>query len=820
MSATRGWLSSGEVTLTVEDDGGRDHLASSATARVAVTAASTEVAKFESLTPKPFVEGGRLQPVYSGPLAPRRRFAIAQGADTQVVWVDADSGEMQILHAGQTAIQVTQSTEQGEVLSLQSFQVTVEPVANTALSVADRELEYGFDAQFSLAVEGRIGTLEFALADDPSGAVIAPADKESGRFEFVGIGEARVRVTDLGDRDHKPTSVTTTVKVRRIASNSLVTRDLALTYALGLRTLLPVAGNQGALRYSLVDGAAQGVVVLAEDGNIELLKPGQTEILVEDDGGEFHQLQSGIIRVAVAKMTNPDLVADNLKAVFSEEAVLMPEVRGAKGGLSFRVREDEESAKVLSQGSDGSIRYKGAGRGWVTVSDAGDDYYLPAETGFYVDVSYAEGSLAVDDIDIQFTEGKQVALAISGQIGTLSFRPDNGQPEDVVSFDADTGMVTLLNAGSTYYSVTDSGDAGHAAKGVMVRVTVRKADANPRLSLDRTLIEEEFTLGAPLYAPTVSGKLDGSTLKYAAKAFGQQVVSIDAANGNMVIQNAGTALMTVTESSRNYEDRVLEYEVRVTPASYPGVPELELAKSVAFYPGMTIAPPAVLNPLGRVSYSLYGAYPADEYELGDDGRLTVHAFPSSTPILLHVTDDGGSNYLAGQNSSSRYFSGFAEDAGEQARMTFEGAPLTIPSPVAVPNGEVSFYKAFTTSGHAKTQGDEEMAGSYSLQKLTVCGDGGCVPVMLRLQLTGSCGDGGNLANALGSLQTPDCASEVTVSFDEGDQIVPSIPTGQFRSREPMMLVHYARPYLPGGMIEAGDLQARAWWLLDVDITLP
>ncbi|BDY06151.1 hypothetical protein [Ferrimonas sp. YFM] len=813
-------LSTGEVTLSVEDDGGRDHLASTASVRVVVTAARVQVAEFESLTPKPFVEGARLQPVYSGSLAPQRQFTIAQDEDTQVVWVDADSGEMQILHAGQTRVQVTQSSELGEVLSVQRFQVTVEPVANTALRAEAQELEYGFDTQFSLPVEGSIGALEFALADEESEAVVVPVDGDSGRFEFVGIGEARVRVTDAGDRDHKATETITTVKVRRIAANSLITRDLELTYSAGLQTLLPVVGQQGTLSFKLADDAATGVVQLAEDGNIELLKPGQTEIRVEDDGGDFYEPQSGVVRVTVGKMTNPDLVADNLKAVFSEQGTLVPQVRGAKGMLSFQVRDQEESVKVLAQGSDGGIQYKGAGRGWVTVTDAGNDYYLPAETYFYVDVSYAEGTLEVDDIDVQFAEGKQVALAISGQFGSLSFRPDNGQPEDVVRFDADTGMVTLLNAGSTYYSVTDSGDAGHGAKSVMVRVTVRKAEANPNLALDRSLIEDKYVKDAPLYAPKVSGKLEDSTLKYAAKVYGQQVVSLDDSNGSMLIQNAGTALMTVTESSRNYEDRVLEFEVRVTPSPYPGVPALEVVNSVAFYPGMTIDPPEVINPLGKVSYSLYGAYPADQYGLSDDGILTVHAFPSKPPIVLHVTDDGGNNYQAGQNSSSRYFSGFAEDAGEQARLTFDGSELQIDSPVTIPTREVSFFKAFTTSEHAQTVGEEDKDGSFSLQKVTVCGEKGCFPIMLRLQLTGSCKDGSQLANALGSLQTPDCASLVSLSFDEGDQIIPSIPTGQFRSREPLMLVHYARPYTPGEVVEAGDLQARAWWLVDVDIKLP
>ncbi|USD36701.1 hypothetical protein [Ferrimonas sp. SCSIO 43195] len=813
-------LGVGTTEVTVSDDGGRNYQPAKASIAVQVKATDGSVAQFADLSPKPFVSGGKLKPVYAGPLQNHRQFVIAEGAAADVVRINRNSGDMDILHAGQTQVEVTQFATDGVTpVSVQRFSVVIEPVANIAFSVQDLTLDYGFDDEFTLPASGARGALTFALKQDDS-SVVHLVDDALGVFGFDGIGEAEVVITDGGDRDHLPAEVTATISVDKLPSSGLTTEAIHRTYATDASFNVPVIGANGQLSFGIVDGKPEDVVSVSQDGLLRMLKPGTTTLWVNDDGDGLYQPQRATVEVTIDKRVNEDLVADNLLLQFADDALLTPVVRGNRGQLSFSVEGDD----VLRQNGDGSISLIGAGRGYVTVTDSGDAFYLSSTAQFYVDVAYADGTLKVGNVTAAFVEGKQLSIPVSGVLGQLSYRYDNAQPEDVVEIDEDNRRLIIRNAGTTLIGITDSGDAGHGSRGAMMRVTIDKAPQNPALSLDQTLLETRFEDGKTVLAPTVTGQVEDGKLQFLPLDFNQQVVDLDYDSGQMTVNNAGEAKFVVTETSRNFEDTSLEYTLRVNKAAYPDSLEIEAPTAQAFVPGMQVPPIALADPKGSLHYRLVADYATSDYDLREDGTLVVHRYPQSTPINVLVTDDGGRNYESASRIVPVYFKNYEAGTGEESTLSFDGTPLVIDSPAQVAAKDASYFSVFQLGRHGATLGDDDnLTGGYSLQTTAVClkdRPTACLNLTLRLQKTSVCPDGSQLALPLASTLVNSCSSQVTVTFNAADPFNASLPSGHFVSRTPLMLVHYARPYQSGGLIEGGETQAQVWWLLDVDVTIP
>ncbi|WP_028112003.1 hypothetical protein [Ferrimonas kyonanensis] len=813
-------LGVGTTQITVRDAGNRNYQPAEAKISVQVRATDESVARFTDLSPKPFVSGGKLKPAYVGPLQAHHRFEIAAGAAADVIRVNRDSGDMDILHAGATEVEVTQFATDGITpVSVQRFRVVIEKVANSAFSVEDLTLDYGFDQSFTLVASGAKGALTYALNQDDN-SVVHLIDAAQGLFGFDGIGDTEVVITDAGDRDHLPAEVTATINVNQLPSSGLTTEAVRRTYGVNAQFAVPVIGANGQLSFGLVEGQPQDVVTVSDDGQIQVLKPGTTILWVNDDGDGLYQPQSATVEITIDKMVNEALVADDLLLQFADDVQLTPVVRGNRGQLSFSV----ENGDVLRQNGDGSLTLVAAGSSLVTVTDSGDDFYLSSSTQFHVDVSYADGTLKVGNVSAGYVEGKQLSIPISGVLGRLSYRYDSAQPEDVVEIDLDKRRLIIRNAGTTVIGITDSGDAGHGARGVMMRVTIDKAPQNTTLSLEQTLLEARFEDGKTVLAPTVTGQAEDGKLQFLPVDFNQQVVDLDYDSGQMTVNNAGEAKFVVTETSRNFEDTSLEYTLRVNKASYPDSLEIEAPIAQAFVPGMLLPPIAVVDPKGSLHYRLVADYTTSDYDLREDGTLVVHRYPQSTPINVLVTDDGGRNYQPASRIVPVYFKNYEAGSGEESTLSFDGTSLVIDSPAQVAAKEASYFSVFQLGRHGTTSGDDDnLHGGYSLQAAAVClkdRPTACLNLTLRLQKTSVCQDGSQLALPLASTLVNSCSSQVTVTFNDADPFNASLPSGHFVSKTPLMLVHYARPYQPGGVVDSSEIQARVWWLLDVDIVIP
>ncbi|QYJ89592.1 hypothetical protein [Shewanella halotolerans] len=827
-------LGTGSVKLLAKDDGGRNFQADSREFQVNISPAETAYATYQNIAGKPLIFGGKLLPVYSGTPTTEAHYQLVAGANTQVVQVHPTTGAMNILGAGETQVEVQQVAPANHTqVPVQRFSVQVDKAQNLAFKASDVTTRFDADKTASFDVTGVQGKLRYAIKAGAAEDVISITDAELGEFSFQGVGETEVEVTDTGNHNYLSTSRTIKVKVEAMIASSLQAIDINTQYQTN-QTLTPqVVGAKGSLSYNLTASSATDVVTLdTKTGQMQVLKPGTVAVIVKDDGGELWTAQEKQFSVTIDKQDNSLFVVENSRVDFAANAPFVPQPSHNQGQVSYQV--DNGGDGVLSQDAGTkAITIVGAGRGWITATDAGNDFYHPASSRFFVDVAPLNGSLQISSVRSQYAPGKTLTIPMSGAIGSLSLALKSGQ-DDVVGVDLANKTLTVKNAGSVTYIVTDSGDAGHLSQKAELNVVIDKGAENPELALSSTLVSSAYSPDASLKAPGVSGRGIDSEISYYTDTASSKVVSLNDTTGEMTVLAAGMAKVTVIEQSRNYERTLRDFNVSVAKAVHPGLSLDEISQSVVYYPDRKVLPPEFTNAFGKLTYA-FGLQVSPEYaELTSTGELTLHAYPRSGDndyFDIIVTDDGGNNYQSTSLNYKVFLKDIEPGLGEEASLTFDGSELQLVSPADVASGDVSYFTAIGGRGDALSKdGDDELDGGYTNMVTQVCTDPdnykGCTLITLRLQNTSLCSDGSRVAYPIASDSRYTCpgmsqpvSSEVSVSMHSDDPYNAwFVNPGRFKTLKPIVVTHFAKPYRSGDVVEAGDIQARAWWLINLDIT--
>ncbi|RTR31339.1 hypothetical protein [Shewanella atlantica] len=826
----------GQTQVTVNDDGGRNYQSSESKFFITVEAANSQSATYQDITNKPLIFGGTILPVYSGSPTSEISFTIAENANPDVVSIHPTTGVMNIKGAGETEIVVSQTAEDNhQGIATQTFKVSVDKAANTSFKAGTLTTPYGFDDEPILQTSGAQGILTFEIIDGESTDVINFINSETGQYRFSGVGETKVKITDSGNTNYLSKTIVTDVKVERIQSAQLSPVDLESSYQENKVISAQVASRQGKLSFSLAKDSATDVVSIdSQSGEMTVLKPGKAEISVTDDGDLFYIPQTTSFFVTINKLVNNQFSVDDSRINnIANNTVFTPTPRNSQGTVTYSISANS-TANVLTQDPTTKvITLTGAGRGWITATDHGNDYYHSQTTDFYVDVNYTASSLQADPIRTNYVADKLVSLPISGVVGQLSYKLDNGQPGDVVDINLVDLTATVKNAGHTTYIITDSGNEAVASTKIYLPITVEKAATNVDLTLKSTLIDTIYEEDKQLTSPAVSGKATESSIKYFVDYSDRQVVTVEPSSGALTIQGAGSAQVQVTEVSRNFENTTRNFTVNVGKAKHPGLTVAKQVPTASYYPGLEMAPAELANRFGELSYKFTYTEKPQTYELSQNGTLRVLKYPASrtnTYVRITATDDGGDDYLPSSVDYDIHVNPIEEGRGEQAVLTFDGNELPITSPIDVAAGDVTYFSASDSLSEAETMGGNvQKPGGYATQTVTVCNDPSvlstCTLITVRLQNTSHCTDGSKIAYPVGAKIRYECPdlkqpirSEVTMSFDRNDAFNASLSTGTYQSKEPITLVHFAKPYRSGGVIEAGDIQPRAWWLIKVNLT--
>ncbi|WP_299810524.1 hypothetical protein [uncultured Shewanella sp.] len=824
---------SGNVSVNVTDNGGRNYQEDTQKFNIHVETAQTEFARFADVIDKPFLLGAKLLPVFDGTPTTSINYALAEGANTDVVQINELNGEMLVIGAGNTEIEVLQDApNHHEPVTPQRFKVQINKAKNLELQAADITSPFSADIQKSIKVTGAKGQLSFAVSATAKPDVINIIDAEKGIFDFVAVGKTQVTISDSGDKNYLAESLSIDVEVTRISTDTLAGLDIHTRYQDNQSIQAQVIGDHGQLDFALADNSPTDVVTIdASTGVMTVLKPGKVEIIVTDNGGEFWSSQQHSFYVTIDKQTNSDLMLANTQVDYAENGVFIPQVLNNKGSMSYSI--DNGGDGVFAQDPDtGIITIAGAGRGWITAIDSGDEFYHSVTERFYVDVSPLYGTLKITSVRVPYSAERTLDIPISGSIGQLEWQLKHGQ-SDVVSIDEAARTFTIHNAGAATFIVTDLGDAGHVPQKAEFNVLIDKAPENTELTLSTSLISTTFDIGKTLSAPTLSEQGVDSEISYYSASNNSHIVSIDPTSGLLSINGAGLAKVSVIEQSRNFERTTRQFNVNIEKAKHPG---LELESNIlhsVFYPDRIIKSPTATNQLGKLSFKFESVVAPEFAELASNGEVTVHTYPKEEEndyFGVIITDDGGQNYHAGSASYKLFISKAEAGLGEEAIINFDGMDKQIVSPISIPANEVSYFSAFGGRGELTNHSADEQSSGYSTMIVQVCkapiDNNDCTLVTLRLQKTSHCGDGSQIGYPITSNSIYTCpgltqpvSSEVTVSLNPNDPFNAWFTEpGRYQTRDAIVLVHFAKPYRSGGVVEFGDIQSQTWWLINLDLT--
>ncbi|MGS0691297.1 hypothetical protein [Shewanella sp. 30m-9] len=824
---------SGSVLVDVTDSGGRNYQADTQQFKVTIESAATEFAQFSDVIDKPFLLGAKLLPVYRGSPTENIHYSLVDATNNHVVQIDEASGEMSIIGAGAAEIKVIQHAPQyHQTVATQRFKVQINPAKNLELQVADISAAYNADAQKTIKVTGAKGKQSFSLSENANPDIINIIDAEKGTFSFIGVGKTQVTINDAGNQNYLAESREINVEVTRINSNSLNSLDIQSRYQQNQTIQPQVIGGHGQLAYALSDSSPQDVISIdVNTGSMTVFKPGTVEVIITDDGGEFWANQQQNFTVTVDKQTNSDLILANTRVDYAANATFTPQVINHKGSVSFSI--DNGSDGVFKQNADtGAITIVGAGRGWITAIDSGDEYFAPATERFYVDVSPLNGTLSISSVRVPYSTGNTFDIPISGGIGQLEWQLKYGE-SDVITINELARTFTINNAGSATFIVTDKGDAGHVSQKAEFNVIIDKADENTDLALATAFMSKPFAIDATIPAPVISGRALNSHISYYTASQNSHIVSVDPTTGVLAVNGAGLAQISVIEQSRNFERTIRQFNVNIEKAKHPGLELENNIINVVFYPDRRVKAPAVASQFGKLSYAFATPVSPELVDLAPNGEITIHSYPKSLEndyFDVNVTDDGGQNYQPTSATYKVFISPIEAGLGEEASISFDGSDKQIISPIDIAANEVSYFTVFGGRGELTNHTLGDQGGGYSTMIAQVCKDPvnykGCTLITLRLQKTSHCSDGSQIAYPINSKAIYTCpgltqptSSEVTISLNKDDAFNAWFTqSGRYQMGSPIVLVHFAKPYRSGGVIEAGDIQSRAWWLINLDLT--
>ncbi|MBW3163110.1 cadherin repeat domain-containing protein [Ferrimonas balearica] len=807
-------LAVGTSLVHIEDDGGRNYQSSSAAAFVRVVPAQGEAAQFQDLDDKPYVPGGTLLPSHTGALAKQVHYVLDDTDSEAVIRLDQESGEMSILGAGDACVRVEQNNGPGyETLADQRFCVTILPAENTGLVISEAPLAFEFDGIVDLPVSSVQGTLTLTLADDAPQDVLAVTNDQ--RLALLAPGEVRLNVKDDGGRNYLPNQRTVTVTVLPLPHPGLSAINISRPFDADARWIPAIQGARGELSYRLVkEQDAARVRLDPVSGTLTPLMPGQSTIQVCDDGGRYYAPTNTQFTLTVEKLDNEALAAKPLVTQYQPNQQLIPEFEGVEGSLTLSLLDGQD---VVTINPDNSLTTLKSGYAVLRVLDSGNDWYQPAETQLTVTVYPADSPMEAHGLTLSYAPDAQGTLSVIGAVGTPSFAISHGSDQDVVAVDPHTGIVTVLNAGTTNVTVTDPGDAKTGSYRQMVTVTVNKGAANPNLKLASERIQGVYGQ-LPLEAPPLSGVEPDAWVSYWIEDAAQrQIAQIDSRTGVVTPLQAGIVEVTVTEHSRNYEDSQVQYQAVIELGQHDGLRIDDTTPThLAFYPDMRIAAPVTDNQYGKLHFS---ATPSEDYELTDDGSLVVHRQPLLRTISVIVEDDGGNKVTPSLAQHTFYLDHIDRDTGNPDTVTFEGGSQLFSTEIEIMKDDHSRLSLASGNDFGTEVLLPDGSGYTRIRASTTLESSGQrVPVTLRLSTRGDCQSPGQWL-PLSTPMSAGCSGsqQVRIIMVPEDDYNAALPSGRYLSDEPLVLTQRAKPWVSGGVTEMGEEIARKWWLIDIDM---
>lgn len=636
----------GTATVIIEDAGNEKYVPASTTTIVtikAITAGTIECADFTNVL---YSEGLTLSPnCLSGDDGIKYSYKIYSGGniDQDVIDIDSQSGLMTVKKVGRTVVEVTANYDDRYNKDSEKIYFHVEIVQGERqpVSVEDQLLTYSLGKIVQPNVSNAIGHPRYEVE---SGKDVIEINEMSGYPQIIGVGTAKLRVTDDSNSNY-PTSRNSFSYTVDKAPHPGLNSDTVIkrSYTKDLIITPEIEGQKGNL---VINSNSPAVVISGQ--NIAVKKAGRIELTVNDSGDELYRESKAVPLVLdIAPGDHPAMKVTGLTTDYKAGCFAISlNVQGNKGKLAAVANSDESVAKYNEELNCINL-FKAGSTTLSLYSEASANYKASEPVDVPVIVNKVGATLkAAGDVTGNYSANQSTVPTpiISGHDGRdLIFEFAPGAATDVVEINDSVktrgGAMKVLNAGTTQIKVTDSGNDQHESASVNFNVTIAPAENRLSVSYPPTVFESGKAI-----TPAFNNSASDMKMAFELISGNQSVELVSSSTGELKIKAGGDYSLKVTASSRNYEEKELTVTGTVQKAVHPGLAEQDF--TVEYAPMKKYRLNLAEKAIGKRLFAIDSSKISGLAEIDSNtGELTLLDYVGAeTELVINISEEGNQNF--------------------------------------------------------------------------------------------------------------------------------------------------------------------------------
>ena len=226
------------------------------------------------------------------------------------------------------------------------------------------------------------------------------------------------------------------------------------------------------------------------------------------------------------------------------------------------VSYQSDNTSVVTVDTNGVVRVIGAGTAIVTILSNDNRDIKATKTFTIAYLTQEDIKLASSSATTTFVDGSTLtALAVIGSTRTDNFTYTSGNTS-VATVDTNTGVVSIVGAGTTTITVTKDGTGNYADISTSYDLNIDKSPQATLTVASPTITTAIFKENATITAPVTSGGSGDGTLTYTSG--NTSVATIDTNTGVVNIIGAGSTTITINkDSNSNYKSTTTTYTLTI-----------------------------------------------------------------------------------------------------------------------------------------------------------------------------------------------------------------------------------------------------------------
>ncbi|MCW8327510.1 cadherin repeat domain-containing protein [Photobacterium sp. SDRW27] len=382
-------------------------------------------------------------------------FTIIDSEPQGMASINPASGEITVFKPGTLTVRVTDTSTVYEN-SEATFTVMVDKGINHSLEAQNKEIAIETSDKAFITARNNKGKATYTVSDDSRH--LLEIDHKTGQLTPLAVGTATVIITDEGNDKFAPATTEAKVTIKAINASTLSFAPLSTSYSPGL-LLEPwrVSGDEGAeYRYNIYSNSAPDVLSIDENtGQMTVKKVGKTVIEVTATYNDHYDRasQTAYFDVTITKGQRMAIEVESQTFPYVPGKIIQPNVSHLIGKPRFELVN--EGDVVTIDKTSGYPKIIGVGSVSINAIDDSNPNYYPSNYRFSLIVEKGEHPGLKAKTVIQRTYSKDLTITphITGQYGDLSITSTSAN----VAISDDEKSVTVIKAGTTNLSVTDSG---------------------------------------------------------------------------------------------------------------------------------------------------------------------------------------------------------------------------------------------------------------------------------------------------------------------------------------------------------------------------